>query len=277
MLLPQLLFVLQANASVASDTNIKSGTGVKHPLVLTPSAGYGELPFLEGPMTDAIYYNNEHSTRGSGLFSCSADYLLFRNWNVEGGISYQPAPFSSMNMEQYYYYQYASNPYSFKLLPAFEFGIDYYKSDSMSIGVVAGSQTMTCSSPNGQPFYPSSVVFREYSLGIRGVYYFGGRYNKNLQYYAGGRIDVCVWSETDNWANGANSQYIPVIVSSADGLILPNNSQFSMTLLGGIRYFFTAHVGAQAEAGFGFGSPYYTQAGLVFLLNNGNLKDAVHN
>lgn len=275
-LLLLLLDYIPAAGTSFTDSVTRGVPSVKHPLVLSPSVGYGELPFLEGPMAGTVYYNGEHYKTGSELFNCSVDYLLMQYLNINAAITYQPVPFSSVNIEQYYYYQYASNPYSFNLSPAFEFAADYYKSDNTSIGLVASYQSIRCSSLNGQSFYPGSVLFREYALGLRSLYYFEGRYNKNLQLYIGGRLDVCVWNETDNWVNGSNSQYIPVVVSSTDGLILPNDSQFSMTFIGGMRYFLTTHVGMQVEAGFGFGSPYYSQFGLVFMLNNGNLKSDVH-
>ncbi len=260
-----------------TDSAISGDSNLKHALVITPSFGYGELPFLEGPMAGAIYYNDEYHKTGSALINCSVDYLLTPFLNIEAAVSYQPAPFSSMVIEQYYYYQYASNPYSFNIAPAIQLAADYYKSDNASVGLAASYQSIRCSSQNVQPFYPGSVLFQEYSLGVRSIYYFEGRYSKNLQFYLGGRLDICVWNETDNWNNGSNSQYIPVIVSSTDGLILPNNSQFSMTFIGGARYFFTPHIGAQLEAGFGFGSPYYSQFGFVIMLNNRNLKQPHNN
>lgn len=241
---------------------------VRHELLITPTIGYGELPYLESHLADALYYNNIHFLTASPVFGCTLDYILTSEILIGLEANYQTVPFSAVNIEQLYYYNNISAPYIFKTTPQFGCSADFLESDNTSIGLTASYQTIQWSSISAQTFYPNSLQFNCLNLGLRALYYFEGRNSSALDYYLGGRIDLSVWNEKDSWINSSNNQYIPIIISSPDNLSRPDNLQLSLSFYGGVRYFFLPALGMHAEIGFGLGSPYYAEFGIIVRLNH---------
>jgi hypothetical protein len=242
---------------------------IKHELIITPAIGYGELSFLETHLADALYYNNIHYHTASLAFGCSLDYLLTSELLIGLEANYQTLPFSSLNIEQLYYYNYVSNPYVCIKIPELGCSVDYLESDNTSIGLRVSYQTIQWTSTGQQSFYPDGLQFSCLNFGLQTLYYFEGRNRGTLDYYIGGRIDLSIWAEKDSWANGnSNSQYIPIIVSSSNNLVGVNDLQLSLLFYGGMRYFLSPTFGIHLEVGFGFGSPYYSECGFVLRLNH---------
>lgn len=231
----------------------------KHELLITPVVGYGELPIIESPLSNVIFYNNEHNLTTSLNYGCSVDYLVSNSVSVGLEANYQTVPFNSLIIKELYFYQTVSYPYSYINSPVFGCSADFIQSNG-SFGIDINYQTVKCSSSTTQqPFYPYSILFQSGEIGLRKLFYFEKGKRNNWYFYMGGRADFSVWNETDNWSLGYNSSYEPIFNEVHD-------FQLSLLFIGGIRYFVLHSLGIQLEGGFGFGSPYYLQSGIIFRL-----------
>lgn len=245
-----------------------SESGIKHELTITPTIGYSEMSFLEGPMKNSIYYNNFHFLTRSPEFGCALNYMLNEDANIGITVNYQPIPFSSMYIRQVHFYNQASNLYKFTNSPEFECSYNYFLlEDDINIGVVVNYQTMQCASLGQQPFYPPDLQFRYYNIGIPILYDFKGINKTRLHYFAGFRVDLSVWNEKDNWSMGYNAQYEPVIITVREDFRRTNDVQFNLLFHGGMRYSVSPGIRTQLDFGFGFSTPYYAQLGVIFRLN----------
>jgi hypothetical protein len=248
------------NSFAGMDSLSATDFNKKHELSFTPTFGYRELVFLESPINYVIFYADENHQRASLVYGCSLDYFVAKNVKIGIEINYQTIPFSSLSVRQNAYFQFASTPYSLTTTPEFECSFDYFQSYYSSIGLTIGYMNMQCSSMGAQlHYYPYSMQFDYFNIGVRKLYYFNYEKNSRWHFYIGVRADLTIWNESDNWSSGFNDNYQAIINSE-------NEYQLSFLVLGGIRYTILSFMDAQLESGFGINTPYYIQAGITLKL-----------
>jgi hypothetical protein len=246
-----------------SPNGVRGDSNKKHEILITPAIGYGELPLLESPMSYVLFYNNEHNFTTSPEIGCSVDYPVIKNVNLGLDINEQIMPFASLSIKQPYYSPFPLYPYTFSPSPIYGCSVDYVVDNNVTAGLILNFQTIKSTSQSApQPiYYPYSLQFNCYDMGIRKVFYFKSDKINNLYFYLGARGDVSLWNEADNWSTGYNNQYNPIITSA-------NKFQLQLLLIGGMRYFILPSLGTQIELGYGFGTPYYAQLGIVIRINS---------
>ncbi|MGP8215664.1 MAG: hypothetical protein ACLQQ4_08895 [Bacteroidia bacterium] len=233
----------------------------KHEVLITPGIGYSELPILESPMNYVIFYNNEHNLTTSPELVASLDYLVTDDIGMGLAINYQLMPFTSLSIKQPYFYPYPLYPYSYYASSEFGCSLDHLADNNVNAGLAISYQTMQCKSLSAQQaYYPYSMQFNCFNFGIRKLFYLKSIKINNLYFYIGGIAELSIWKEVDNWGSVTNNQYDPVINYE-------NTLQINLLLLGGVKYFFINSIGMQLELGYGFGTPYYAQLGIIIRLH----------
>jgi hypothetical protein len=239
-----------------------SDSNVRHELTITPIVGYGELRFLEGPIGGSICYDNMHFLTRSPQFGCSLNYMVTKESCIGLSMEYQPLPFSSMYIRQIYFYTNTSNLYKSSTSPEVECSFNYFISENASMGVATSYQTMKFTSVTQQPFFPDAIEFNTFNIGISALYDFQGIDDDKLHCYVGARGDLTIWNEKDKWSGGSNDQYRQIVTPGEDTR-RQNVLQLNLLFHGGIRYFISSRVRTQLDLGFGFGTPYYAQLGII--------------
>jgi hypothetical protein len=143
--------------------------------------------------------------------------------------------------------------------------IDYMVSQMFGVGLginyesINFNNTYPTQSYYQNDYYPSTVQFTRYNIGVRNFFYFPSKNSDVIHFYLGARLGLSLWYEKDEWNNGYTGQYYPLI----DGT---NDSKFSFQLIWGARYFITSDIGIQLELA--YGTPYYAQGGITIKLND---------
>ncbi|HXB38903.1 MAG TPA: hypothetical protein VNZ49_00080 [Bacteroidia bacterium] len=246
----------------------------KHELTITPTVSYSELRFLEGPMDNSLCYNNSHFLTTSPGFGCSLNYMATENAYFGLSVDCQTVPFSSMYIRQSYFYNFVSNQYKLTIYPEIECSFNYFLTDeidNMSVGAAISYQTIKCTSIDQQSFFPDAVQFGCVNVSIPLLYDFPNLNGRRLHFFVGTRATLTVWYENDTWSQGRNMSYEPIVTPGTVDRRF-NNLQTNLLFHGGMRYPISPAIRTQLDFGFGFGTPYYAQLGVIFRLNKKKRK-----